>query len=172
MNYDINDVKELLENMYVIKTRNLEHYERNDDEVDRDYTIAQMDLIVELLKEITGATQEEIYENLGDKIEGVFWFDPQTNDPEVLKAGTKVCVMRPIDYCSQEDFVCIFGEETAKELLEEYLYLDPDGDVYIPAGTHMTYKGCDPNYNGWPVFDIHGEEFDFAGDALKLKLVK
>ena len=170
MNYDINDVKELLENLYVIKNRNLQHYERNDDEVDRDYTIAQMDLIVELLQEITGATQEEIYENLGDKIEGVFWFDPQQPiDSQLLQPGTKVCVMRPIEYCSYEDSVCILGKETADEMIEDYLYLE-NGMVYIPAGTHMTYKGCEAN--GWPTFDIHGEEFDFAGDAFKLKLVK
>lgn len=171
--WDKDEIIQSLRNDYISHWRRKEHFERNDNDVDREYEIAVCDYIINKLATIEEKTLNEVAEEIDDILEGVFLFDPQDNPKYYpIKQGDKVCVVKDIYYNDYKSFVANEGEETAAELLDEdgIFVLDEYRDeVYIPAGTYMTYKGEDDN--GWPTFEIHGEPFDFCGEAFKLKKV-
>ena len=69
------------------------------------------------------------------------------------------------DYVLAEDYYYCNTEDLDEDILDDYLKimeLGQYGNIYIPSGTMMEFKGLD--YNGWPTFIIKGEEIDFAGD--------
>lgn len=92
-------------------------------------------------------------------------FNPFEVDPKEspLKVGKEYVLVENYFYCNKEDL----EEETAEDYLK-IMELERWGDLYIPSGTIMEFKGFD--FNGWPTFVIKGEELDFAGDLDMLLL--
>ena len=173
MNWDFDDIVQYLYDLYLRKFNRMKHFEKNDNDVDREYEMAQMDLIVDLISSFTQAGKQEIYERIDDLLEGVFLFDPQENPNFYLvKKGKSYQTLEDIYYSSLSDFVAIYEKDALDYLLKNIFVLNSENkEVYIPKGTIMTYKGITPGAGGWPTFEIKGEEFEFAGDAFKLKPV-
>ena len=167
MKWEFEDIVESLQNDYVIHYNNRQHYLENDNEVDADWEGAVCDYIFDKLREITGGAPTDVADALEDKIEGIFEFDPQ-QIPCLLTVGKKYCLKSDILYSDYDSFAASYDGDDLDYLLNEVVEVSGD-DVYIPKGTHMIYKGRESN--GWPTFEIHGEEFDFAGYPFKLKKV-
>lgn len=72
-----------------------------------------------------------------------------------LKVGETYTLVRAIRYCTNEDIEDL-------QINPNIFKINPWGDLWLPAGTMMTYVGN--NYNGWPTFVIGNEEVDFACD--------
>lgn len=170
MKWSYEDIVEKLENDYVTHWHNYHYYGRNDNEVDMNWESAVCDYLFDLLKCITGASPTELADILEDKIEGVFLFDPQASCQQIID-GQKVCLMQDVYYTDYDSFRCMFEEEELDDLLQNVVYVDGDNDVYLMKGTHMTYKGIERGAGGFPTFDVHGYEFDFAGNPFKIKKV-
>lgn len=169
MNWDKDDIIEYLTDEYCRHWNKRQDYLVNDNQVESEYELIICEYIFNLLKTITGGSPNDVADHLNDKLEGIFEFDPRI--PYGIREGKKVCLCSDVLYCDYPSFVSMFGEDTAQELLDDLFILEND-EVYIPRGTYMTYKGCDPTASGWPTFEIYGEEFDFAGDPFKVKYVK
>lgn len=172
MKWEEEDIVEYLINDYCLHFNKYHQYLSNDNEVDSSYESAQLDYIFDLLQTITGGSPTDVADKIDERLEGVFEFDPQA-DPELLKPyiGKSFYAAQDISYFSVNDLYGTYDEDDINILLEEVLDVDPYNDIVsIVKGTKMTYIGNDDN--GWPVFDIHGFEFDFAGEPFKLKPVK
>lgn len=168
MKWEQEDIVEYLINNYVLHWKNYKHYQANDDEDDARYESAKLDYIFDLLHTITGGSPTDIADMIDPYLEeGMIEFNPQTS-VNTLEVGTKVCVMHDIPYADYDSFCSMFDDDDLDELLNEVIDVGSDM-VYIPKGTYMTYKGC--NINGWPTFEVHGFEFDFAGDPFKIKII-
>ena len=174
MKWEYEDIIESLQNDYVLHYKNRQHYLENDNEVDADWEGAVCDYIFDKLQEITGGTPTDVADVLQDMIDGVFVFNPQDHI-ELLKQyiGKSFYAAQDIYYCSYFDLLGSYDEEDVSIMLEEIFsvsHIDNEDMVYIPKGTKMTLISVgDPKASGWPTFEIHGEEFDFAGDPFKLK---
>lgn len=170
--WTVDEVIKYLKDDYCRHYRNREKFLVNDNEVDADYESAQCDYIINLLKTLTEKSLNDIAEDLDELLEGVFIFDPQER-VELLRQyeGKSFYAAQDILYCFSNDLSGLFDEDDIDYLLKEVLSINEyTGEVYIPKGTKMTLisvGGDTPS--GWPTFEIHGEEFDFAGDAFKLK---
>lgn len=163
------DVVDLLKQDYCVHYKNRQKFLENDNEIDSDYEAAQCDYIIRTLSTITQKSLNEVGYELDEMLEGVFTFDPQDN-PDLLREykGQTFYAAQDIYYCDVKDLNGMFDEEDIDILDSEVLDINEyTGEVFIPKGTKMTCLGVD--FNGWPVFDIHGFEFDFAGSAFKLK---
>lgn len=175
-NWTTEDIIDKLIRDYCTHWHNYHHYQQNDNEVDANWESATLDYIFQLLQDVTEEGPTQVADRIDFVLEECFIFDPQDkleNLKQLLPVGTKVCVVKDIPYSDYDSFVSTEGEEIAKDLLSEdgIFCLDiSTGDVYIPRGTYMTYKGIDKS--GWPTFEIRGEEFDFAGTPFVLKKVE
>lgn len=172
MKWEKEDIVEYLINSYCLHYNKYHDYQKNDNQVDADYESAQLDYIFDLIKTITGGSPTDVADMIDEKLEGIILFDPQDN-PELLKKyiGQSFFAAQDIVYCSINDLNGMYDEEDLNILAEEVLDINSYTDeVSIVKGTKMTYIAN--NDNGWPIFEIHGFEFDFAGDAFKLKPIK
>ena len=106
-----------------------------------------------------------------DEAGAVITFDPNDNPKNYLiSVGTKVKVLEDIYYCSQDDFDSTFEDYDLDYLYKDVVKVNEAlNEVYIPAGTKMTYLGT--SMSGWPTFKIKNEEFDFAGDPFKIEIL-
>lgn len=172
MKWEQEDIVEYLINDYILHYRHYHHHQDNDNEVDANWETAVCDYIFDLLQKITGATPTDVADIIDDKMEGCFLFNPQDNPYTYgLQVGTKVCICQDILYSDYDSFCSTFDEDEVNYLLENVVEVSGD-NVYIPKGTHMIFKGVEPGGSGWPTFTIHDFEFDFAGDPIKIKIVK
>lgn len=164
MKWEEEDIIESLQNDYVLHYKNHQHYLSNDNQVDADWEGAVCDYIFDKLKEITGGSDTDVADKLDEKIEGIIEFDP--NDIPPITVGSKWYAAQDICYCHKDDlYFDIEGDE-------DWLEIGDDGFVYIDKGTLMVYKGIQPGAGGWPEFEVHGEDFEFAGDPFKIKPAK
>ena len=164
MKWEEEDIIESLRNDYVLHYKNRQHYLANDNEFDANWEGAVCDYIFDKLKEITGGSDTDVADKLDEKIEGVIEFDP--NDIPRITVGSKWYAAQDILYCPIDDlFFDLKGDE-------DWLEIDSKGDVYIVKGTLMIYRGIQSGAADWPIFEIDGEEFDFAGDPFKIKPAK
>lgn len=177
MKWEQEDIVEYLVDSYCLHWKKYHEYQRNDNDVDSSYESAQLDYIFDLLKTITGGSPTDVADMIDEQLEGIITFDPQDN-PELLKPylGKSFYAAQDIYYCSYSDLLSTYDEDDATFLLQEVFGVDQfenEDRVYIPKGTKMTLISTGQNdASGWPVFEIHGFEFDFAGDAFKLKSMK
>lgn len=169
MKWEKEDIVEYLIQDYCTHFKNYHHFQENDNEVDANWESAVCDYIFDLLQKITDGSPTDVADMIDNVLEGVIVFDPQDN-PDLLKKyiGQSFYAAEDIYYSAYRDLYNSFDEVDINYLMDEVLEMNVHDDtVYIPKGTKMTYRGDDAN--GWPVFDIHGFDFDFAGDAFKLK---
>ena len=177
MKWEKEDIVEYLINDYCTHFNKYHHFQDNDDEVDANWESAVCDYIFDLLQKITEGSPTDVADMIDNVLEGVFEFDPQS-DPALLKpyVGRSFYAAQDIYYCSYSDLLSTYDEDDATFLLQEVFGVDQfenEDRVYIPKGTKMTLISTGQNdASGWPVFEIHGFEFDFAGDAFKLKPCK
>lgn len=166
------DITQKLINDYCRHWNRREVFLKNDNQVDADWEMAVLDYIFDTLKDITGEPPSIVADMIDEYLEGIFTFNPaETAYPE-LKIGATYCLCSDVLYSDYPSFVSMFGDDDeAQDGINEYFEIRDD-EVWIPKGTYMIYKGCEKDCSGWPTFEIHGEEFDFAGDPFKLKLVK
>lgn len=164
-------------NDYCLHHKKYHHYQDNDNEVDMNYESGILDYIFDLIKTITGGTPTSVADMIDDKLEGVFSFDPNM-DPSYLKAyvGKSFFAAQDIGYCSYSDLLSTYDEDDSAEILSNVMsveHRDNTDYCYIPKGTKMTLiSEGQKDGSGWPIFEIHGYEFDFAGAPFKLKPVK
>ena len=93
-------------------------------------------------------------------------FDPYDPEKSGLNGGEIVELLEEVYYCDE----CDLDPEQESEY-ETAGLVKKDGDWVVPAGTTMTLIFLRGPGGGWPCFDINGSEFDFAGDAFKVKVV-
>lgn len=171
MKWEQEDIIEFLIDSYCSHYNHYHHFQRNDDEVDMAYESAICDYIFETLQTITGGTPGDVADMIDEVLEGIFLFDPQAKQTEwPILPNTVVYTAQDICYSDLDSFKASLDEEDFNWLAEEVFEIDYNNKlVWIPKGTKMTFKGVDNTCSGWPTFEIHGEDFDFAGDPFKLK---
>ena len=172
MKWEKEDIVEYLVDSYCLHWEKYHKYQRNDNDVDSSYESAQLDYIFNLLQTITGGSPTDVADMIDEQLEGIITFDPQDN-PELLKhyLGKSFYAAQDIYYCSIRDLEGLFDEEYIDILAEEVFDINSyTNEVSIVKGTKMTLisAGAD-SPSGWPTFEVHGFEFDFAGDPFKLK---